>query len=396
LKGSYEELEHRVAARTRELGAFFDLAMLGDARQGLDETLAHALRRIADAGGCSAVCLHLAAEDAQDLDLVAHAGIAAQALAELRSAPLDGEWVARRCEAEQPWVPREPFPETALPPALRVPGSRHYLGTSLGCGTGVRGWLSCYCRDGTGFGVSEASLLAALARQIGVIVENHRLQQITGQLAALEERQRLARDLHDSVTQLMYGLGLFSRAARDAIADGDAVRATSNLEKVGDTAELALREMRSLLFELQPPAVEEVGLAHALEQRLDLVERRLGIRVRDHIDDAIALPSAVARELYMVAMECLNNALKHARAEELRVSLVRSNGAVEMSIADNGCGFDPALVSRGLGLSNVARRVARIGGELRLEAAVGSGARITVTVPVATAVAAKCLSGRAL
>ena len=388
LKASYEELEHRVAVRTRELSAFFDLAMLSDAEEELGHKLQPALARIAEAGGCSALCLHLAGEEGEELHLAGQVAVPEPALAELQSTPLAAECAARLRGLEQPLVATG-LPEAAgLPRALRIPGFRHYLGTSLARGQHVHGWLSCYRSDGAGFGVSESALLVALARQVGVIVENHRLQYLTAQLAAFEERQRLARDLHDSVSQLMYGMTLFSRAGKDALADGDLARAESNLDRVGDTAQLALREMRSLLFELQPPPVEQMGLARALQQRLDVVERRVGIRVQDRIDDSFAIPYAAARELYLVAMECLNNSLKHARADEIRVSLARTNGAWQLSIADNGGGFDPAAVSGGLGLSSMKRRVDQLGGELSFDTGAGDGARITVTVPAAAAEAA--------
>jgi signal transduction histidine kinase len=389
MKESYEELENRVAARTRELSAFFDLAMLSDIGDELSRKLRPALERIAEAGGCSALCLHLAGAEEQELQLVSHVALPAPALAKLQSVSLTAVCATRMRESDQPWVTSDPAAAADLPPAFRIPGFRHYLGTSLGRGGSVQGWLSCYRSDGAAFGVSETSLLVALARQIGVIVENHRMQQVTGQLAAFEERQRLARDLHDSVTQLMYGLTLFSRAGKDAMADGDLPRAASNLDRVGDTAQLALREMRSLLFELQPPSLEQDGLAHALQERLDIVERRVGIRVQDRIDDSLAIPYSAARELYLVAMECLNNSLKHAHADEIRVSLARTNGALQMSIADNGCGFDPARVSGGLGLSSMKHRVDQLGGEFSLDAAIGGGARITVTVPVVAGEAAR-------
>jgi signal transduction histidine kinase len=381
LKASYEELEHRVAARTRELSAFFDLAMLGGAEESLDETLRPALERIAEAGGCSALCLHLAGEDGQSLHLVGHWSVPERALAGLQSLALDAECAARMDCTELPWVTADPAAVEGLPQALRIAGFRHYLGAALGREGNMHGWLSCYRSDGAGFGVSEIALLAALARQLGVIVENHRLQHVRGQLAAFEERQRLARDLHDSVTQSMYGLTLFSRAGKDAMADGDLPRAASNLDKVSETAQLALREMRSLLFELQPPSLQQSGLAHALQERLDLVERRVGIRVQDRLDDSFAIPYAAARELYLVALECLNNSLKHARADEIRVSLAWHDGAVRMSIADNGCGFDPDGASGGLGLASMKQRVDDLGGELIVDTAIGTGSRITVTVP---------------
>ena len=381
LKTSYGELEERIAARTRELSAFFDLSKLGAAGEPPGQRLEPTLDRIREATGCDALCLHLLGDDGRTLALAEQVGVPEAALARLQSVAVPEALAGRIRGITRPLTSGHLAGETALPPALRVAPFRSYLGTPLGPSGQVLGWLGCYRREGGGFGVSESALLVALARQIGVIVENHRLQQRTGQLAALEERQRLARDLHDSVTQLLYGLTLYSRAGREAALDGDTQRLESNLEKIADTASTALREMRALLFELQPPALEEAGLQQAIEQRLNLVERRVGLEIDALIDDSLAVPGTVARVLYHVALEALNNALRHAAADKLLVTLRRVDGDVELAVEDNGCGFDPATVRVGLGLSGMRARLAEIGGSLSLETAAGCGVRITARVP---------------
>ena len=379
LKASHEELEQRVAARTRELSAFFDLAMLSDLGEELDLKLRPALLSVMEAGKCGALCLHLSSEDGHTLQLATHFAVPEPALAGLRNFAVPTAFAAR-LQGGGALVTDELAGDRELPAPLRIPRFRSYLGAPLGAGERVHGWLSCYREDGAGFGLSETSLLVALARQVGVITENHRLQQRTGRLAAIEERQRLARDLHDSVTQLMYSLTLFSQAGKQAIDDGDLSRVERNLDKVSDTAQLALREMRSLLLELQPPSLEEGGLAHALEERLNIVERRVGIRVDARIDDSLGLPLAVERELYHIAMETLNNSLRHAQADEVLVSLAGQGGSVEMTIADNGCGFDAARPRRGLGLPGVRERAKRLGAAFRLDSTSGGGARTTITI----------------
>ena len=182
----------------------------------------------------------------------------------------------------------------------------------------------------------------------------------------------------------MYSLTLFSQAGKQAIDDGDLPRVERNLSKVTDTAQLALREMRSLLFELQPPSLEDGGLAHALEERLNIVERRVGIRVETRIDDSLDMPLPVERELFHIAMETLNNALRHAQADEVFVSLEGQDGSVQLTIADNGCGFDAARPRRGLGLPGIRARAKRLGARLTLDATPGGGVRTTISVPIYT------------
>lgn len=381
LKASREELEQRVAARTRELSAFFELAMLSDLGEELELKLRPALLSIMEAGKCGALCLHLCPEDENILQLVNHIEVPESALAAMRSFAVPATFAARLhggAALVTDMLPRD----REIPHPLRIAHFRSYIGAPLGPAGRVHGWLSCYREDVPGFGLSETALLVALARQVGVIIENHLLQQRTGRLAAIEERQRLARDLHDSVTQLMYSLTLFSQAGKQAIDDEDLPRVERNLEKVAETAQLALREMRSLLFELQPPSLEEGGLAQALEERLNIVERRVGIRVDARIDDSLEIPLSVERELYHIAMETLNNSLRHSQADEILVIMAREHGGVQMTIADNGCGFEAARPRRGLGLPGIKERAKRLGAALRFDSRPGSGARTTISVPL--------------
>ena len=203
---------------------------------------------------------------------------------------------------ELPWVTADPAAVEGLPQALRIAGFRHYLGASLGREGNVHGWLSCYRSDGAGFGVSEIALLAALARQLGVIVENHRLQHVYGAArrirGAAAARARLARLGHP----LMYGLTLFSRAGKDAHR-GRRPAACGQQPRQGERHRAA-RAARDALPAVRTAAAlpaSRSGLAHALQERLDIVERRVGIRVQDRIDDSFAIPYAAARELYLVA-----------------------------------------------------------------------------------------------
>ena len=200
--------------------------------------------------------------------------------------------------------------------------------------------------------------------------------------AALEERQRLARDLHDSVTQSLYSVTLLSEVARRRAEAGDHAATLDQITRLGELAQQCLREMRLLVYELRPALVEEVGLVGALQHRLEAVEQRSGVRVTLVAGDDQIIPRVVQNELFRVAEEALNNALKHARASRLSVQLRTSPVAVELEISDNGRGFDAdaAIRSGGQGLRNMRERVDRLGGDFTLQTTPEGHTTITVRV----------------
>jgi signal transduction histidine kinase len=202
--------------------------------------------------------------------------------------------------------------------------------------------------------------------------------------AVAAERSRLARELHDSVTQALYGVTLYSEAAAGHLDLGHTDRVAEHLQELQDTAQEALAEMRLLIFELRPPILEELGLVVALQTRLQAVEGRAGLRTEFKTNLEERLPPDIEEGLYRIALEALNNALKHAQARNIRVHLRqderRRTGPVRatMEITDDGIGFDPATARErgGLGLSAMEERAAELGGRLTVESAPGSGTQI--------------------
>jgi signal transduction histidine kinase len=198
----------------------------------------------------------------------------------------------------------------------------------------------------------------------------------------LEERPRLARELHDSVTQSLYGVALYTEAASRALADGEVDPVAANLEEIRETTQEALGEMRLLLYELRPPLLEEHGLAAALRTRLQSVETRAGLEVGFDCQGDQRLPVDQEQELYRLAQEALNNVLKHAHASRVQVRLdVASNPAL-LEVCDDGAGFEPSLRDGGgFGVRGMRERAERLGGTLRIESAPGDGTRVLVSVP---------------
>lgn len=232
------------------------------------------------------------------------------------------------------------------------------------------------------FDHGDLVMLMSLADQVAVALENAALYDRAQQLAALEERQRLAHALHDSVTQSLYGVTMYAEAASHWLQTGDTARVAEFLDQIRETALDALREMRLLIFELRPARLTELGLAAALKARVDAVESRVGIEVDMDVSGDTSLPAAVEEELFGVAREALNNSLRHGRPRRVKILLRGDPVGVTMEIQDDGQGFDPGrLHSGGLGLSGMHERAARARGKLSIDSAPGQGTRVRVEVP---------------
>ena len=205
---------------------------------------------------------------------------------------------------------------------------------------------------------------------------------IARQAAVLEERQRLARDLHDSVTQALYGISLYAEAAGRALADGETEPVAVNLQEISETTREALAETRLLLFELRPPLLEEQGLAAALRARLQAVEARAGLETAFECHGQQRLAPDKEQELFRLAQEALNNVLKHAHARRVQVCLELAADRAVLEVADDGAGFEPALGGGGgFGLPGMRERAERLAGRLQIASSPGTGTRVRVEVP---------------
>ena len=224
----------------------------------------------------------------------------------------------------------------------------------------------------------------AARRMIGATINvTHQVEiQEAATLAKLEERRRLARDLHDAVTQSLYSLSLMAEVARRRALAGDYQAANDSVARLGELALQSLKEMRLLVYELRPSALEQEGLTGALQSRLDAVERRSGIRARLLDETEGNLPPGVQVQFYLIAEEALNNALKHAAAGAVRVRVSSDGNAARLEISDNGKGFDHIArqSSSGLGLVSMRERAERMGGHFSLTTAPGYGTTICVSV----------------
>ncbi len=228
----------------------------------------------------------------------------------------------------------------------------------------------------------EAGFIEAIADQAALAIENARLYQRASAAAALEERQRLARELHDSVSQALYGIALGARTARRRLGDAAPAQIAEPLDYVLSLAEAGLTEMRALIFELRPESIATEGLIAAIGRQVAATQARYGITVDATLCDEPDLPIATKETVYRIAQESLHNTVKHARATRVDLSLACEGQALSLHIRDDGQGFDPSGDFPGhLGLQSMRERAQGIRATLHIESAPGAGTAITLTVP---------------
>jgi signal transduction histidine kinase len=215
----------------------------------------------------------------------------------------------------------------------------------------------------------------------GVLTDVTAQRQMRGQreqAAADAERQRLARDLHDAVSQTLYSMAAIAEAL-PGVWERQPEMGRQGVRDLGRLASGALAEMRSLLLELRPAAIEEEPLEELLRQLADAVRAHTEVPVNLTLTGECSFPSDVQFALYRIAQEGLNNAVKHAHARQIRLGLYCQPGRVTLGISDNGRGFDSEQVRPGhFGLSIMRERAQAIGAEFTLETEPGEGTEITV------------------
>jgi len=215
-------------------------------------------------------------------------------------------------------------------------------------------------------------------------VQSARLHEQHERTMVTEERQRLARDLHDSVTQSIYGVTMYAEAAARLLDRGDSPGAAEILRELRDTSVKALREMRLLIFELRPTSLSEDGLVTAIESRLGAVEARAGLETTFVYDEIGRFPKALEEGLFGIVREALHNVLKHANASRVSIGLQRSGHALTLEITDDGSGFETegSWATGGLGLPGMEERALQLGLRLEVTSRPGEGTRVRVEVPL--------------
>ncbi len=254
------------------------------------------------------------------------------------------------------------------------------ISTPLVMGEELYGVIILYYDKPREFSDEEVSLATTFADQASIAIENARLSKKAEEAAVIEERNRMARELHDSVTQSLYSVTLFAEAAKRMADQGNPEQVRSHLENVERMSQQALKEMRLLIYQMRSPGKTSSHFEDKIKSRLETVERRSGVESSVEVKGSPDLSEEEVEELYLITQEALNNAQKHAEATRVDVLLDARDEDIRLKVSDDGRGFDPskARESGGMGLNNMKERADKIGAEFSIESEPGKGTMIYV------------------
>jgi signal transduction histidine kinase len=264
------------------------------------------------------------------------------------------------------------------------PDMRSFLGVPIVAAEGVIG--AFYLTEklaAPDFSDEDDDLIGLLAAHAAIAITNARLQEQARELSVVAERNRLALELHDAVSQKLFGLVLSAEAA-GTLLDRDPAAARDQVERLQALAQDALEELRSLVFELRPVDLELDGLGGALRKHVGLVSRLEGLEIELTIVNGPPADPARDLELLRIAQEAIQNAVKHAQARHVTVVLRGDGDRILLEIEDDGVGFDPAAEgtrSRRLGLTSMEERAERLGGTIEIRSAAGAGTTVRLEGP---------------
>ena len=231
---------------------------------------------------------------------------------------------------------------------------------------------------GEPFTEEDQEALTILASQAGIAIENARLYEEVQRLVVLEDRERIARELHDGVIQSLFAVGMGLQAAAVMVEDEELA---DRLEGAVGEIDRVIRDLRNYIFGLRPGVLADRKLDEALRTLADEFERRSGVVTAVEIDGSVAAELAgAASDIVQMAREALSNVGRHADADTCRLRLVRDDGRALLEIEDDGAGFDLEKAERGEGLSNLERRARSLRGSVELVSSPGEGTAVRVRV----------------
>jgi PAS domain S-box-containing protein len=379
-----ETLEQRVRDRTQMLYIVYETVSILNRTIPLPEMLRLVLDGMMDVVGGSSGAIHLINDVTRTLDLTAERHMLVEVKNDLKIIPTKDQswdWHQWLVDPEAPHVVTDLPVKLDFPEVLRLDGFLTYIGLPIFIQNEPVGFISLFGHSAENIRPDSLELLRALSDQIAYAIEKNRLQEFVALNAVVKERQRLASDLHDSVLQSLYSVNLMAKAAHTFAGNDQWERSRHYLKELGDTMQKALKEMRLLIYELRPSALETEGLEGALRRKLKGVEGRIGARTELVGSAQIDIPRHIEESLYQVAVEALNNVVKHSEATFVSIYMSLSDGKACMDISDNGIGFVRASgVGKGIGLSIMSERAREINGQLDVLSTPKEGTTIRVTV----------------
>lgn len=377
-------LEQRVAERTRELESLYRADETLYASLRLDDVLHGLADAAADVLGTDKSIVFTPDESGGRLVVRVARGFGVRPVAQLSLAHdegIMGEVMRTKAPVSVANIHIDPRASAPAAQVLEAEGVYALLSVPIMARGEVIAILNTYDGDVRDFDEDQKRVVVALAHRAGLAIENARLYEAARTVATMEERQRMARELHDSVSQALYAIVLDVSAAQE-LAIPELPQLQGILEDARAAAETGLAEMRSLIFELRPESLEQEGLVAALEKGVAAVQARYGLPVQATLGKEPDVSLAIKEVLYRVAQQALQNSAKHARARRLAISLDQHRAELALRVRDDGRGFDPHATFPGhLGLRSMHERVTSVGGVLDISSD-QRGTEVSVRIPL--------------
>lgn len=364
-----KQAERALLQAHRELSTLYDVTAIANLPMPLDAVLEQVLARVLETIQGQRGEIHLLDPESGELQTAAVTRSVGYEVATVNGKAL-AAWVVAH---NLPLVIANMAKDERVPPSVRT--DHTFVGVPMRAGGRLHGVLTIFRPAGALFEQAEISLLSSVADGVGLAVENNRCSRRS---VVMAERERLARELHDSVTQSLYSLSLFGEWTASLLQTGESQLAGEKVARMGEIARQALKEMRLMVYELRSPELAAAGLYRVLENRLAAVEERSGVETSLHFAVSWPLSAQVEAELLAIAQEALNNALKHARAHAVTVTIEGDADALRLTVCDDGVGFvyADALKAGGMGLHSMRTRAERLGGSFEIESTPGAGSRV--------------------
>ncbi|HSQ26010.1 MAG TPA: histidine kinase [Anaerolineales bacterium] len=376
------ELEQRVADRTRELSILYDVTAVASNVFDLDELLSRLLDRSLSAMRRKAGIIQLLDGAANVLRTNTQQGVTTAVAGGI------AEFFTGQDEIRSVFRGNSSLTITDLCHAIQMPPSvctsewKTYIGVQIQDTRGeLLGILSIFSDTDDALSVEEMTLLVSIADHIGLAVENVRLRRQAEETAVLEDRQRLARELHDSVNQSLFSASVIAESL-PRLWQRDPSLVQQNLGDLHRLIRGAMAEMRILLLELRPVSMADAVLADLLQHLVNGLKGRTQMEIDLLIEGQCEIPIQIKKNLFRIAQEALNNIVKHSRASKVLLQLEQCSDDIRMRICDDGQGFELDAVEGGhLGLQIMHERAGNIGAGLEISSHFGAGTEILVVWP---------------
>jgi signal transduction histidine kinase len=394
LRFSRRELEaslDETSRRNRELTAVNRVAATIGQSLDLDQVLHEALDELMDVAEMEYGSIFLMEPDGQSLRLHAYHNQSEDYARQYNRLEVGEQLTGEVAQTGKVLLQEFPAndPRTTHPVLRKENYKRFYLGVPLKSKGQVVGVVDLTSQTVRQIEQRDLDLLSAIGNQIGIAVDNARLYQQAQQIASLEERNRLARDLHDSVTQTLFSITLTAESAK-AMMTRRPEKVEAQVDRLQNLARGALAEMRALIFQLRPAALQEQGLIAALEKHVAAIRAKEPFEVDLNIVGDRRLSEEHEQTLYRIMQEAFNNIIKYAHASHVWVSLIIDDQEASLTIRDDGQGFDAATVlaqrnRSSLGLTSMRERAELSGGTFTIESSPGNGTTISVRLSLSVA-----------